>query len=144
MTSRVDDVGPVAAGACWPELVGELEGTVWSERAAAVRVDAVQHEPGQRHAVGLEPFDEERRLAQRVALRRRHHDERGPAVLERGVGPLGPLAEAAEHRLERGEERLHVTQQPGAEEFRDRRREHRHAGASSSGRTRGRRPGSAR
>ena len=80
-------------------------------RAAARRrhrrgaVHPVDDQPGQRHPLGGEPLDEVGRLAQRVRLGRGDHDERGAGRLEQLVGLLGALAEAAEHRLERGDER---------------------------------------
>ena len=73
----------------------------------------VEHQPGQRHRLGLEPFDEVGRLAQRVALGRGHHEERRVGGLQQRVGVLGPLAEPAEHRVDRRRRRSARRRAPG-------------------------------
>ena len=69
---------------------------------------AVDDQAGQRHPLLAQPLDEVRRLAQRVRLGRRDDQERRTPVLEQLEGALRPLPEAAEERVERGDERLHV------------------------------------
>ena len=72
----------------------------------------VEDEPGERHALGGQPIDEVRRLAQRVGLRRRDDEERRSRSLEQLVRRIRALAKSTEHRVERGDERLHVAQEP--------------------------------
>ncbi len=52
------------------------EGTLGRQAARAAAVDPVQHETHQRHPLGGQALHEVRGLAQRVPLRRRHHQER--------------------------------------------------------------------
>ena len=92
-----------------------------ADRTTAPAVHPVEHQPGQRHPLRAEPVHEVRRLAQRVALGSGDHDERRPGRLEQPVGRVGPLAEAAEHRVERRHERLHVAQHLGAQHLGQRR-----------------------
>ena len=80
------------------------------QRGRCGGVHSVEHQPGERHLLGLEPLDEVRRFAQRVALRHGDDDERRTALLEQLVGLVGALAESAEHRLERGDEQAEVLQ----------------------------------
>ena len=65
----------------------------------------------------VEPVDEVGRLAQRVALGGGDDDEGRRGLLEQGVGDVGALAEAAEHRVERRDEGLHVGEQLAAEDL---------------------------
>ena len=83
-----------------------------SARGAAV-VHPVEHQPGQRHLLRGQPLDEVRRLAQRVPLRRRDHQERRPRRLQQLVRRVGALAEPAEHRVQRRHEGLDVAAAPG-------------------------------
>ena len=83
--------------------------------AAPRRVHPVEHQPGQRHPLLAEPLHEVGRLAQRVALRGGDHDEGRAAGLQQAVRRISPLAEAAEHGVERCDERLQVLEHLGAE-----------------------------
>ena len=82
----------------------------------------VEHQPGERHRLGLEPLDEVRRLAQRVALGRGHDDERRVVGLEHRVGVVGALAEAAEQGVDRADEGLHVGEHLAADHLASARR----------------------
>ena len=82
---------------------------------AATRWMRLTTSAGERHPAPLEPVDEVRRLAQRVALGGGDDDERRRRLLEQRVGDVGALAEPAEHRVERGDEGLHVGEQLAAE-----------------------------
>ena len=99
--------------------VGELLGGGQRPRGRQGRrghaLDPVHDEAGERHTLLVEAAGEEGRLAQRVALGRGDHDEGRLGLLEQGVGLVGALAETAEHRVERGDEGLHVLEQLAAE-----------------------------
>jgi hypothetical protein len=77
----------------------------------------VEHQSGERHVVGAQPLDEVRGLAQRVALGCGDDHERGPGVLEQGVGLVGALAEPPERRVDGGHERSDVREHLGAEDL---------------------------
>ena len=96
--------------------------------AVGLAARAVDHQPGQRHLLRAQPLDEVRRLAQRVRLGRGDHQERRTPVLEQLEGALRPLPEAAEERVERGDERLHVLEHLGADDLGDRVGHHPEAG----------------
>ena len=77
---------------------------------AADGLRPVDDQARQRHVVVGEPLDEVRRLAQRVRLGCRDHDEGRAVGLEQRERLVRPLAEAAEEGVEGRDEGLHVAQ----------------------------------
>ena len=90
---------------------------------------AVEDQPGERHAVLVEPIDEVGGLAQRIALGGGDHHERRTRILEQGVRGLRALAEPAEHRVDRADERGQIREQLRAEDLGE------HAGEEAESRT---------
>ncbi len=97
--------------------------------------EPVEDQPGQRHRLGRQPLDEERRLAQGVRVRRGHHQERRLPVLEDLVGLVRPGPETPEQGVEGGHERLDVAQHLPAEHLADRAGHHGHARREQPGRS---------
>ena len=88
-----------------------------AELRCAHLLHAVEDQSGEGHAVLVEPVDEVGGLAQGVALGSGDHHERRTRILEQRVRRFCALAEPAEHRVDRADERRQVGEQLCAEDL---------------------------